>query len=150
MQQIFKITPVQRQVIDNLGLQCAAKFRVGSLNQGYCLGDRYLFGLFAGLDGEVHPQLAIDFQDDVLALYGLKTLGFGADGIRSRKQIRSVVFTGLIRRQRSSNPSLSVCDGYFRAYDHAAGLIGNAAQNSSGVALRQQGNRDEQYPCSRR
>jgi hypothetical protein len=90
---------------------------------------------FAGLERKVHANLLSDLQQNVLALHCLESFGLGANRVRSRKEVGSVVFPGVACDQSAGNASLHILDGDRGAGNDAAALVRNRSRDAAKIAL---------------
>ncbi len=109
-QQTLEVSAIQGQVVDVRVVECASQGGVGSLHQRDRLSDGDGLRLRARLNGQVSPNLLANAKLDVLALQLLESIGLGANRVRSRKQLGSVVLPGVIRGEGSCDTSVFVDD----------------------------------------
>ena len=135
-QKVGEVAAVQGQVIDDVVLDGSADDRVGCVDQRQFTRYRDFLGLLTRLQSEIDAQFLIDLQSDTGAFGGSKALEGGTDGIGAGQKVGRVVLARTVRHQSARDISLGVEDGYGSSGDRASGLIGYAAENAAGAALR--------------
>src|ERR1700674_5860927 len=95
--QVLEIPTIQGQVFDNRVLERAAQFGVGRLDEGNLFGHSDRLADVTGLELNVHANVAIYFQNDVLAFDLLEPLRFRMNLIGTGRQAGSVVLSRFIR-----------------------------------------------------
>ena len=137
LQQVLEVAAIHGQAIDDIALQRSAQFRVGGIHHGQRLGDGDRLRLLAGLQHQIHAQFLIGLEQNPQAFDRLESHGLRAHRVGARKQVGTVVLTGLVGGQRSRRASLRVGDRHCGADQHAPALIREGSQNSPRVALRE-------------
>ncbi len=135
MEQVFKIAAIQGQVFDDLGLQRAAEFGVGGLDDGKLASYGDFFRLLAGLQSQIDAQVLVDLERDAGAFGGLKALNGRTHRISAGQKIGDIVFTGVVSGYRAREISLGIDNRDRGANDGAAALIGDSAEDATGIAL---------------
>jgi hypothetical protein len=87
------------------------------------------------LEWRVHSNFFTDFQQNILALKRLETLGFHPHCVSARRQIRRYVLSRLVGGQSSWNSTRHIGDRYRGSDDVSSGLVGNRAQDLAVAAL---------------
>ena len=138
LQQVHKIVAIQRQILDSSRAQSAAQRRRCGVDQRNFAryGDRA--HLLARFQREIDFKLFANFQRNVRPLNRLEALIFDPDPIVSGRQAGHVVSTSFVGSQGSRGAPLEIRHRHLRADNCEAGLIPNAAQNTAGIALREQ------------
>ena len=105
-QKVLVVAAIQRHVDDVRVVEGAAEGGVGGLHQRHGFGDRDGLFLLAGLKSQVDANFLADSDVNVLALEFLETLGLGANCKVAGSQVGSVIFSGVVRGQRSRDASV--------------------------------------------
>jgi hypothetical protein len=104
--------------------------------------------LRARLRSQVDSSLLANPKFHVRALQLFEAIGLDAHGISARKQLRSVVLSGVIGGQRARDASVFVYERYRGARYDPAALVCNRAENTSVTALGKQRYRKQQHTQS--
>src|SRR5260370_42626942 len=135
LEQVFKIAAIQGQVIDDLGLQRAAEFGVRGLDDGKLSSYGDFFRLLTGLQSQIEAQVLVDLERVAGAFGSLKALNGRTYRISAGQKIGDIVFTGAVGGYRAREISLRIENRDRGANDGAAALVGDSAEDATGIAL---------------